>query len=104
MCGVREAENDNPLAAEIKAEKANAYFARVKKMEATIAELRAFDVEGVQGPERRNLRGKLVAKAAEQVLFFMIQREAMSLPYYEEIFADFEIPDEVRREMGRSRL
>lgn len=43
---------------------------------------------------------ELFAEAAEQVWFFMIQREAMKLPYYEEVFKDFDIPDEVRRRMG----
>jgi hypothetical protein len=84
-------DRDNPLLAEIQAEKASAYFARIRTMQAALARLAE---SGSQD------RAELFAEAAEQAWFFMIQREAMKLPYYDEVFKDFDIPDEVRRRMG----
>ncbi|HEX7860973.1 MAG TPA: hypothetical protein VF773_11635 [Verrucomicrobiae bacterium] len=96
-----EEEHDNPLLAEVQAEKASAYFARVRSMQAALARLAQFDrVPNSKQPGPQNGRTELFAEAAEQVWFFMIQREAMKLPYYEEVFKDFDIPDEVRRRMG----
>jgi hypothetical protein len=99
--------DENPLNAEILAEKATAYFATIKKMEAALAALQAFDHSktaatptALTGVRRRE---ELLAEAGEIVWFFIIQREAMKLPYYEELFAEFEIPDEVRNHMGPNR-
>jgi hypothetical protein len=95
--------NDNPLHAEFLAEKASAYFATIRKMEAALAALKAFDARQTSGNSTREAverREELLAIAAEIVWFFIIQREAMRLPYYEELFAEFEIPDEVRARMG----
>ena len=96
--------DDNPLMLEIQAEKAAAYFATIRRMQAAIAALDKFDRnqtrETTTDPEIKCLRDELFAVAAEQVWFFVIQREAMKLPYYEELFGDFDIPDEVRERMG----
>ena len=94
-----EEERDNPLLAELQAEKASAYFARVRSMQAAIARLAQFDA-APNGKQPDKARTELFAEAAEQVWFFMIQREAMKLPYYEEVFKDFDIPDEVRLRVG----
>ena len=96
-----DSANDNPLYVEIMAEKASAYFARVRKMQAALVALAQFDANGAAGDGgRRKARNELLAEAAEQAWFFVIQREAMKLPYYDELFADFDIPDEVRQRMG----
>jgi len=101
---VADFTDDNPLLAEIKAEKAAAYFGTIRRMNAALAALADFDRN--QSPDASNdsrskrRRDDLLAVAAEQVWFFVIQREAMKLPYYEELFAEFEIPDEVRSRMG----
>ena len=96
--------DDNPLYAEILAEKASAYFATIRKIEAAIAALQAFDHTTTAGlppaPTRVRRRDDLLAEAGEIVWFFIIQREALKLPYYEELFAEFEIPHEVRNRMG----
>lgn len=100
--------DDNPLNAEILAEKASAYFATIRKMEAALAALQAFD-QTTSASLPTNLtsfrrRDDLLAAAGEIVWFFIIQREALKLPYYEELFAEFEIPDEVRNRMGPKKL
>lgn len=97
-----EFDKDNPLAAEILAEKASAYFTTIRKMNAAIEALGKFDAVPVRQRDDEKVRSELLMKAAEQVLFFLIQREAMRLPYYEELFADFEIPDEIRKQLGRA--
>ena len=98
-------ERDNPLFAEILAEKASAYFARVRTMQTALARLADFD-RAANSASKATLkdRTELLAEAAEQVWFFIIQREAMKLPHYEEIFADFDIPDEVRRKTGPKEM
>ena len=96
--------DDNPLMLEIQAEKAAAYFATIRRMQAAIAALHEFDRSQTTNtavePKIKCRRDELFAVAAEQVWFFVIQREAMKLPYYEELFVDFDIPDEVRERMG----
>ena len=77
---------DNPLAIEIKQEKAAAYFAVCKKMLASIEALQAFDRNlplrdvPLQQEARRS---ELLVDAAELVFFFVIQREAMKLPLHD---------------------
>ena len=82
---------DNPLAIEIKQEKAAAYFAICKKMLAAIEALRAFDRDlplrdiTLQEEARRS---ELFVDAVELVFFFVIQREAMQLPMHGELSND----------------
>ena len=96
--------NENSLEVEILAEKATAYFATIRKMETALAALREHD--GVPkdqiSSQHQKHREQLLAHAAEKAWFFIIQREALKLPIYDELFAEFEIPEEVRRRMGRS--
>lgn len=96
--------DDNPLLAEILAETASAYFGTIRKMQTALAALSEFDrvskTNELSGAEKTGLRNELLSEAAEKVWFFVVQREAMKLPYYEELFSDFEIPEEVRRNMG----
>jgi hypothetical protein len=103
--GVTMAElDDNPLMAEILAETATAYFGTIRKMQAAIAALAQFDQKqdsnSLPDAERKRRRNELFAEAAEQAWFFIVQRDAMKLSHYEELFADFQIPDEVRKRMG----
>ena len=86
--------SDNPLEIELLEEKATSYFATVKKMQAA---LREFDQSAA------GQRSELLAEAAERVWFFLVQREAMRLPFYKTIFADFEIPPEVQARIGPKR-
>ena len=97
-----EHPEDNPLMAEIMAEKASAYFARVRRMQAALEHFEriARDPNPNTGAQQQTRREQALAEAAEQVWFFIIQREAMRLPYYDELFADFDIPEEVRKQMG----
>ena len=95
---------DNPLASELIAECAAAYFRTAKKMEASLCALREFDRQRAVTPanpdKHHRQREEILAEAAELAWFFLIQREALKLPYYDEIFADFDIPDEVKQHMG----
>jgi hypothetical protein len=89
--------SDNPLEIELLEEKATSYFATVKKMQSALRALREFDQAGA------GQRSELLAEAAERVWFFLVQREAMRLPFYKTIFADFEIPPEVQARIGPKR-
>ncbi len=96
---------DNPLAAELLTKRASAYFGTAKKMEKALEDLRNFDRQrsGIQD-ELEQRRECLLAEAAESAWFFLIHRESLKLPYYDEIWADFEIPDEVRRRVGPKKI
>ena len=94
---------DNPLAIEIRREKAAAYFAVCKKMLASIEALQAFDRDLPWRDvtlQQKARRSELLADAAELVFFFVIQREAMKLPLHDGLFDDYGIPEEVRKRMG----
>lgn len=96
-------DRSNPLEVELATERASAYFTTTRKMEAALETLARFDRHAQDTPlnaEARDRRRELLAEAGEQVWCFIIQREAMKLPYYEEIYADFGISDEVRKAMG----
>jgi hypothetical protein len=96
-------DDDNPLAIELKQEKAAAYFAICKKMLAAIEALQAFDRNLPLRDatlQQKARRSELLADAAELVFFFVIQREAMKFPLYEGLFDDYGIPEEVRKRMG----
>jgi hypothetical protein len=90
---------DNPLAAEIRREMAEAYFAACKKMVDSLEALKAFD-RTVPWPTLDNdqikRRSDLLEAAGERVHFVIIQREAMELPCFEGFFESYEIPEEVR--------
>jgi hypothetical protein len=97
----------NPIHVEIMAERASAYFNTTRKMLSAVSAFCEFN-EKYKGAACdavvNRQRADLLAEAAEQVWFFMIQREAMRLPYYDELFADFGIPDEIRKRMGPRSL
>jgi hypothetical protein len=97
---------DNPLAAEVLAECAAAYFRTAKKMAASLKTLRDMDeqISAAGNPEQHGRREEILAEAAESAWYFIIQREALKLPYYDELFADFDIPDEVRQRMGPKKI
>lgn len=96
---MEEIDSSNPLAVELLAERASAYFATVRKMEAALAALASFDAD--PSPDKRSeSRESLLADAAELSFFFVIQREAMRLPHYPELYQEFGISDEVRARMG----
>jgi hypothetical protein len=103
---VHEDISDNPLQAEFLSEKASAYFSRVRKMQEALAALAQYDQSPLRatGPQSVAAREELLAEAAEQVFFFLIQREALRLPYYQELFADFDIPEELRNRLGPKRF
>ena len=97
---------DNPLAAEIKQEMAESYFAACRKMVDSLEALRAFDravASATRDNERLARRSELLEDAAERVHFVVIQREAMQLSGYKEFFEDYEVPDEVRTRLGPRR-
>jgi hypothetical protein len=97
---------DNPLAVEIQQEMAAAYFAACRKMVDSLAALKAFD-GAVASPapdnEQIRRRSELLDDATERVYFVVIQREAMKFSYFEEFFRDYDVPDEVRTQLGPRR-
>ena len=97
---------DNPLAVELKQERAAAYFAACRKMVESLEALEAFDHAAASWPRDNaqiKRRLELLEEAAERVYFVVIQREAMKLSCFEEFFQDYEIPDEVRTRLGPKR-
>lgn len=100
-----EADDANPLLVEIMAERASAYFATTRKMEKALRALSEFDrtftsTTTALDDKQRRYREELLADAAEQAWIFVIQREAMKFSFYEELFSDFGISEEVRKRMG----
>ncbi len=94
---------DNPLAAEIRQEMAEAYFAACKPMVAALEALRVFDrTVAASTPDNGQIRhrSELLEEACERVHFVVIQREALQLSCLEGFFEDYEITGEVRALMG----
>ena len=95
---------DNPLAAEILQESAEAYFGACKKMVESLEALNAFDravASTVLDDEQVARRSELLDNAAERVHFVLIQRDAMKLSWSETFFEDYEVPGEVRARLGQ---
>jgi len=96
-------DSDNPFAAEIRQEMAQAYFASCKKMVAALDALKRFDHEtshSEQNPNHACHRSELLAAAGERVYFVIIQREAMKLPWHDSFFENYDIPEEVKTHLG----
>ena len=97
---------DNPLAVEIQQETAAAYFGACRKMVDSLEALKTFNravASSTRDKQQITRRSELLEEAAERVYFVVIQREAMKLSGYEEFFANYEIPNEVRTRLGRRR-
>ena len=95
---------DNPLAAEILQEAAEAYFAACRKMIDSLEALRAFDravASGAGDGEPVTRRSQLLDEAAERVHFVLIQRDAMQFSWSETFFEDYGVPAEVRARLGK---
>ena len=95
---------ENPLAAEILQESAEAYFAACKKMADSLEALRAFDrivASSVPDDEQTARRSELLDEAVGRVLFVLIQREAMKLSWSDTFFDNYEVPEEVRARLGQ---
>jgi hypothetical protein len=99
-------DRDNPLAAEIRQEMAEAYFAACRKMVDSLEALTAFDravVSSTLDNKQITRRAELLEEARERVFFVVIQREAMNFSCFEGFFKDYGIPDEVRTRLGPRR-
>jgi hypothetical protein len=101
-----ELDRDNPLAAEIRREIAQSYFAACKRMVDSLEELKTSDRAAASRTldEKQIVRrSELLEEAGERVYFVVIQREAMGLSTFEEFFGDYEIPNEVRARLRPKR-
>lgn len=97
---------DNPLAIEIQQETAAAYFAACRRMVDSLEALKAFDravASSTHNNEQLARRSELLEDAVERVYFVIIQREAMKLSCSEAFFEDYEVPAEVRLQLGPRR-
>jgi hypothetical protein len=102
---IMDFDADNPLAVEIQQEMAASYFAACKKMVDSLDALKTFDRElasSTPSKAQATRRIELLEAAAERVYFVVIQREAIKLSRSDELFKDYEVPEEVRLRMGRS--
>ena len=104
----RSEPDDDPLAAaldfEIMAEKAGTHGRLLRRLDAALERLRAFDAGdetvATSGPDRADL----VARAGEALWHLVIQRELMRLPGTARLMRDLDVPAEVRLAMGVRRL
>ena len=97
---------DNPLAIEIRQEMAQSYFGACRKMVRSIDALKVFDLTFVsRSMDKAQIkrRAELLEQSAELVHFVLIQREAMGFSGNETFFEDYEIPYEVKRQVGKPR-
>ena len=97
-------DSDNPLAAEILQEAAEAYFAACRKMAVSLEALRTFDraiALSAQDGGQITRRSQLVDDAAERVHFVLIQRDAMQFSWSETFFEDYGVPADVRARLGQ---
>lgn len=97
---------DNPLAAEILQEAAEAYFLACKQMVKSLEMLRAFDgaeEPGVSDHERVRRRSQLLDEAAERLHSVLIQRDAMQLSGSKTFLDDYGVPAEVIARMGKRK-
>jgi hypothetical protein len=95
---------DNPLAAEILQEAAQAYFGACRKMVDSLEALKAFDratASSARDDEQLTRRSQLLDDAAERVHFVIIQREAMKLSPSGTFFEDYEVPADVTARLGK---
>jgi len=98
---------DNPLAVELKQERAAAYFAACRKMVESLEALEAFDHAAASWPRDNaqiKRRLELLEEAAERVFFVIIQREAMKLTALEHFFETYGVPADVRARLGPKRV
>ena len=94
------AERKDPfeaLLAEFAREKAQALARIATRMEASIADLRAFDEER---PPEGVTRQDLLEIAAESVWFYVVQREMMGWNDHDEALRFYGVPAEVRARIG----
>lgn len=91
---------------ELAGERAGALGRVASGMERALAELRAFDAANRQagadaaaGAERE----QLVAAAAEQVWFYVVQRECLGAYRHHEALRFYDVPAEVERRIGPRR-
>jgi hypothetical protein len=98
-------DRDNPLAAEIQQEIAQNYFAACRKMVEALEALKEFDngFDSSSPEVKAARRSALLEQARERVYFLVIQREAMKLSAVDKFFDDYEVPEEVRANLGQKR-
>lgn len=103
----RDKSQPNPLEYELLAEKAASLGRVAKKMEEVLCALRTLDQElaATKTPttEQRARRMSLLEDAAEQVWFYVVQREAMGIREHKTAFELYQVPGEVQRRMGPRR-
>ena len=103
---MRFSDLDSPLAIEIQQELAASYFAACKRMVESLKALQTFDrlhVSAALTQKQMTRRSELLDEASERIHFVLIQREALQLSGGEQFFNDYQIPDEVKTRLGKSR-
>ena len=89
------------VATEIAKEKSEALGLAGKKLEDALRALRELDARGGAATERGAAeRSALVARAAERVTSFLVQREAYGFADPSFVFAHYGVPDEVVARLG----
>ena len=84
---------------EIAREKASSLGRLGRRLEATLAALRAFDAADARA-RRKSERETLLAEAGTLLWHFVVQREACGLRDSARVMQDYAVPNEVRARMG----
>jgi hypothetical protein len=85
---------------EIVQEQAAALGRMGRALEAALARLAEFDAAHAGAAPVRQLRRALVMEAGHALWMFVVQREACGLRDSRAVMRDYDVPDEVQRQMG----
>lgn len=96
-----------PVEGELAQEKASALARTTERLEGALAELAALDEalagapEGEEREARLARRAEVRRRAAQQLWYVIIQREALGLRDHEVVYRTYRVPPEVRVYRGR---
>jgi hypothetical protein len=94
-----------PLELELRAERAASLGRSGRRLRSALGELRRFDERQPETATGRPAatRGELLANAAEALLGYIVQREALGLTSHADAVREYQIPREVLKCVGISR-
>jgi hypothetical protein len=93
-----------PLELELRAERAASLGRTGRRLRSALEELRRFDEAQSQAEATRSdVRGELLANAAEALLGYVVQREALGLTSHADAVREYQIPREVLKRVGIRR-
>jgi len=107
MCpNPRGSPEPTPLELELRAERAASLGRSGRRLRSALGELSRFDETQSEAATRRPAvtRGELLANAAEALLGYIVQREALGLTSHADAVREYQIPREVLKRVGIGRV